>query len=196
VSAIVKYVGRGTENLRPKMQAEGASVEGFTVEQVRSYRSVIRFLNEKDRDILYLVFVAGKKQKDVQKIMGRSQPSLCYDIKRIRRRLRFVFYVHSVFDILLNFIFSARRDGSFDPEELDVLLAMVYTTSFTMASKILGMSQVRTRYLYDRCLRRMEELEMWEPYEIFLVVRSNLNIVRRQYGCEDPGVDVRNVMIP
>ena len=35
---------------------------------------------------------ARKKQKDVQRILGRSQPSLCYDIKRIRRRLKFIFY--------------------------------------------------------------------------------------------------------
>jgi len=142
------------------------------------------FLNEKDRDILYLIFVSRKKQKDVQRILGRSQSSLCYDINRIRDRLRFIFYLHSVFDIFVNFIHTAKE--YFTPEELEVLTMMFYTSSFTLTSRVLGMSQVKTRYSYDKCLHKMEMLELWQPYEIFVIIRANLNMVRRVYrdiGC-------------
>ena len=136
-------------------------------------------LNDKDRDILYLIFVSRKKQKDVQEILGRSQPSLCYDIKRIRRRLKFIFYLHSVFDIFTNFI--QAQTEYFCPEEMEILTLMFYTSSFSLTSDILGTSQVRVRYAYDKCLERLEKLEMWDVYEIFIVVRENLNMVRRVY---------------
>jgi hypothetical protein len=176
----------------------------FSVPQVKSFRSVLSFLNEKDRDILYLIFVTGKKQKDVQDILQRSQPSLCYDIKRIRKRLYFVFYLHKVFDIFIEFLESAREEGTFEPLELEVLTLMFYTTSFTLTSEILSkpddkVSQVKVRYTYDKCLRRLEDLEMWDVYEIFVVVRSNLNIIRRTYGSasdEVGNVCVRHVFIP
>jgi hypothetical protein len=190
-------VGRKVERLQAGDSPEGAiSMPGFSVEQIRTFRPVLSFLNEKDRDILHLIFVAAKKQKEVQRILRRSQPSLCYDIKRIRRRLKFVFYLHSVFDIFVDFLRRVKEDKSFEPEELDVLTLMFYTTSFTLASRVLGMPQVRVRYLYDRCLRRMEAKEMWDAYEIFMVVRSNLNIVRRMYSYEEPCIDLRHVFIP
>jgi hypothetical protein len=66
-----------------------------------------------------------------------------------------------------------------------------------LTARILRISQVRVRYLYNRCLRRIEEIamweglnpdnqrnrgmQMWEVYEIFLQVRSNLNIIKRVY---------------
>jgi hypothetical protein len=163
-------------------KCEGAIAKPqFTVEQLRAFKPILSFLNAKDRDILYLIFVSGKKQKDVQEILGRSQPSLCYDIKRIRKRLRFIFYLNSVFDIFIEFV--SNPPDSFEKFEVEVILLMFYTSSFTLTSEVLDVPQVKVRYSFDRCLRRLEEEKMWEIYEIFMVVRSNLNLVRRVYGC-------------
>jgi len=136
----------------------------------------------------------------VQRILNRSQPSLCYDIKRIRRRLKFIFYIHSVFDIFVNFLVDQRRisterkavgeEGNFTEEELEILTMMFYSSSFTMTADRMGISQVRVRYSYNKCLKRMEELELWEPYEIFIVIRSNLNIIRRIYRGATSGLRV------
>lgn len=178
LSTTVSYVGKQVENIRPGGVEEGV-LPYFSVEQVRAFRSIFGFLNDKDRDILYLIFVSRKKQKDVQKILNRSQPSLCYDIKRIRRRLRYIFYIHSVFDIFVKF--AEEKSQYFTPEEMEILTLMFYTSSFTMTAEMMKLSQVRTRYAYNKCLRRMEVLEMWEPYEIFMVIRENLNAIRRVY---------------
>jgi DNA-directed RNA polymerase specialized sigma subunit len=196
--------------------SESSDLPYFTIEQARQFKSLFGFLNEKDRDILYLIFVSRKKQKDVQWILNRSQSSLCYDIKRIRRRLKFISYLHNVFDIFLNFIRAEEerrararlREKSseeqetdfvnecFSAQEIEVLTLMFYTSSFTLTAKIMRVSQVKVRYIYNRCLRRIEEIAMWEElnpssqgrnggmrmwevYEIFLQVRSNLNIIRR-----------------
>ncbi len=153
------------------------------------------FLNEKDRDILFLVFCSGKKQKEVEAIIRRSQPSLCYDIKRIRRRLRFINYLNSVVDIFMEFI--ERRPPEFSAFEMEVLTMMFYTSSFTVASEVMKCSQVRVRYSFDRCLKKMEEYQMWEVYEIFMVVRSNLNLVRRTYKRGgDVGSNLNGVYVP
>ena len=143
---------------------------------------MFNFLNDKDRDILFLIFVSRKKQKDVQRILGRSQPSLCYDIKRIRYRLKFIFYLHEVFDIFVNFVRNSSE--GFSEEEMGVLTLMFYTSSFTLTSRILGISQVRTRYAYNKCLWRLHESEMYDVYEIFNNIRNNLNMVRRIYRGE------------
>jgi len=177
--ATIKYIGKRIEDVS-KPNDNGGVPQSFTVEQVKGFKSILSFLNDKDRDILFLIFVSQKKQKDVQKILNRSQPSLCYDIKRIRLRLKFISYLYSVFDIFLNFIRSSGEH--FTGQEIAVLTLMFYTSSFTMTSRILGVSQVKVRYTYNKCLKRMEELELWEPYEIFVVIRANLNIIKRVYS--------------
>ena len=181
---MIRYVGESIENVPNRSMPESQGViPHFDVEQIRSFRPILSFLNEKDRDILFLIFVSSKKQKDVQRIIERSQPSLCYDIKRIRMRLKFIFYLHSVFDLFEDFI-ARRGIEYFNSEEREILTLMFYTSSFTLTSKIMGISQVRVRYAYDKCLRRLEYLKMWDVYEIFVIVRANLNIVKRVY--EDP----------
>ena len=162
----------------------------LTIDQLRAFKPILSFLNAKDRDILYLVFVSGKKQNDIQKILGRSQPSLSADLKRIRRRLKYLFYLASVYDIFINFVVNPPE--CFTDFELDVLMLMFYTSSFTMTSVLSSrpgspVSQVKVRYSFDKCLRQMEAENLWEVYEIFMVVRSNLNLIRRIYltGPED-----------
>lgn len=185
-------IGKGIENLKDEERPEGLTSQFFTVEQVRNFKPLLCFLNGKDRDILYLVFVSRKKQKEVQSILGRSQPSLCYDIKRIRRRLRFIAYLNSVFDIFMEFIHL--RAGDFSPEEMETLTMMFYTSSFTQAAEVMGVSHVRIRYVYDKCIRRMEEMELWDVYEIFTVIRANLNIVRRR--CRGNSLHMREIFFP
>lgn len=195
-----RCIGSNIENIKKSSVQEGAAVARFSVDQIRSFRCILSFLNEKDRDILYLIFVSRKKQKDVQRIIERSQPSLCYDIKRIRRRLKFIFYLHSVFDIFIDF--SSRRSielvndkPAFTPQEREILTLMFYTSSFTMMANTMDISQIRVRYSYDKCLTRMEQLEMWDVYEIFSVIRDNLNIVKRVYR-DSEGNNHKDIFIP
>ena len=176
--ATIRYIGKRIEDVS-KPGEEGAVSQHFTVEQVREFKPILSFLNDKDRDILFLIFVSRKKQKDVQRILCRSQPSLCYDIKRIRRRLKFISYLYSVFDIFLNFVRGKKEN--FTQQEMAIMTLMFYTSSFTLTARIMDTSQVKVRYTYNKCLKRMEDLGIWEPYEIFIVIRSNLNIIKRVY---------------
>lgn len=172
-------MGKHIENVSSRRHTDRVDLPHLSTGQVRVFKGLFSFLNEKDQDILFLFFVSRKKQKDVQRILKRGQSSLCYDIKRIRQRLKFIVYLHSVFDIFLQFLKTA--DTIFDQREIAILTLMFYTSSFTLTGEALGMSQVKVRYIYQKCLKRLEELELWEPYEIFLVIQNNLNIIRRVY---------------
>jgi len=184
----VNYIGHGIETLssKGKRVVRKPSLPSFTPDQVRNFQTLFRFLNDKDRDILYLIFVAKKKQNAVQHILERSQPSIHYDIKRIRRRLQFICYLNSMFDDFL--AFTQERGAVYGCFAIEILVLMFYTSSFTTTANILGEEQMRVRYRFDRTLEKMEERGDWDMYELFLTIRRNLNLIRRTYksreGCE------------
>jgi len=187
-----RVVGEIDNVAKRSMVTSAPALPRFTSDQVCLFRPMLGFLNAKDRDILYLVFVTGKKQKDVCRILDRTQPGLSYDIKRIRRRLQYIFYLHSVFDVFVGFIddhteIMGSQEAVFSEVDLHVLTLMFYTSSFAISGRVMGKAQVRVRITFDNCLRKMEENELWEVYEIFQTIRSNLNVVRRVY---DPDQDL------
>jgi hypothetical protein len=173
----IRYVGDGIESVAGENDRDLRFV--LSPEDLKNFGSVFDFLNEKDRDILYLVFMSGKSQSTVQKILNRSQPSLCYDIRRIKERLRFICYLHSVFDIFVDFLETAAP--SYDADLIEVLVLMFYTTSYTHAARVTGQEYLKIRYRFDKAIRELERRRQWEVYEVFAAIRENLNIVRRFY---------------
>jgi hypothetical protein len=156
-----------------------SSLPSFSAEQAKEFGHIFKFLNNKDRDILFLMFISRLKQNHVQKILNRSQPSLCYDIRRIRKRLQFIHYLHQIRDIYLNFL--DIKGAMYDPEILEILTLMFYTTSLTCTSKILRQQQIKIRYKYEKAIKQLEKNKHWDVYEIFSFIHDNLNIVRRFY---------------
>lgn len=182
------YVGKNIERFAIDEGGNEHRQSGYIQVSNLSYiNNILRMLNEKDRDIFYLVFVAKKKQKAIQKIMGRSQPSLCYDIKKIRMRMKFIHFLNKVSDIYNNFAVNHDKYG-FSNKEITILTAMFYTTSYTHASLISGIQQHELRTIFSECLVKLMESKNWEIYEIFNNIKRNLNIIRRfNYGADING---------
>ena len=176
----VKFIGKHIEAIDGrKNQKPRPRTYSFTPEQAKDFAPILKFLNEKDRDILYLIFVSRKKQNAVESILDRSQLMLHYDIRRIRKRLQFICYLHSVFDIFMDFLVD--RAKFYDSETIAILTLMFYTTSLTQTCEVLKIPQIRVRYRFDKVLQQMTDLEHWDIFEIFSAVRNNLNVVRRVY---------------
>jgi len=174
-------IGKGIE-AKQKVDIETKdSYPVFTPKDVSNFKSILRFLNNKDRDILYLIFVSRCKQSNVQRILDRSQPSLHYDIKRIRGRLEFIHYLNSMFDVFLHFIQHDARE-IFTDFEISIMTIMYYTTSLTTASEKRGITPMKVRYTFDRCVRKLEQNKMWDIYEILIAIRNHLNIIKRTYS--------------
>lgn len=162
----------------------------LNTDDLRNNTSITKYLNDKDRDILFLIFISNKRQKAVQNILRRSQPSLCYDIKRIKERIEFILYLQQVSDIFLEFIEEHQK--KYDKDIIDILVLMFHTTSYTHTAEILGMKQISVRYIYEKTLKKMRELGHWDVYEIFSNIRRNKNKVRRTYSKPRPNKSKNN----
>ena len=178
MSLHVSYIGKDVENLRG-CEDEGEVSPYLTVENIRHFKKFFSFLNPKDRDILYLIFLSRKKQKEVQDLIDRGQPSLCYDIKQVRKRLKFISYLHSVMDIFFDFVTDDSR--GYTESERAVMTAMFYSTSYILSAGVLRISQVRISSIFDGCIRKSKERKEWEIYEILSSIRDNRNRVKRVY---------------
>lgn len=175
----VSYVGQNVENFKG-IESEGEDSPYLSVENIRYFKSLFSFLNPKDRDILYLIFLSKKKQTEVQEIMNRGQSSLCYDIKQIRRRLKCISYLHSVSDNFINFI-EHEAPKHFNEQEIAILAVMFFSTSYIIGAETLKMSQVKVSSTFDKCIKKLRKEKIWDIYEIFYTVKKNLNIVKRTY---------------
>lgn len=175
----VSYVGGDVENFKD-ISVEGESEQFLTVENVKYFRSLFSFLNPKDRDILYLIFLSRKKQTEVQEILERGQSSLCYDIKQIRKRLKCISYLKSVSDIFVEFI-EKEASQYFNEQEKAILTMLFFSTSYICTAETLKMSQVKVSSTFEKCLERLLSQKIWPMYEIFYTIKENLNIVKRTY---------------
>jgi len=179
MSLQVNYIGKDIENIKG-IDSEGEDSPYLSVENIKYFKPMFSFLNPKDRDILYLIFLSRKKQKEVQEIMKRGQPSLCYDIKQIRRRLKCISYLHSVIDIFNDFA-TEKSQEYFTEQERAIMTLMFYSTSYIISAETLKMSQVKISAVFDRCINKLKKNKVWEIYEICYSIRDNLNIVKRTY---------------
>jgi hypothetical protein len=176
----VKYYGKLLEELKlgTKEEHQERLPTVLTEDDVPFLSDIFNFLNNKDKDILYLIFISGKTQTDLVRILHRSQPSLSYDIKRIKDRVRFICYLHSQFGTFMDWL--KRAPEHFCPEEVMVLTLMYYTTSFSQSSRVSRLKPTRIRYIFDKSLKRLKEVDPL-MFEFFTNIRNNLNVVRRVY---------------
>jgi len=69
----------------------------------------------------------------------------------------------------------------FTEQEIAILTIMFFSTSYIIGAETLKMSQVKVSVMFDRCIKKLKKEKIWEVYEIFYTVKSNLNIVKRTY---------------
>jgi len=187
MSLQVNYIGKDIENVKG-VEEEGEDSPYLSLDNIKYFKPMFSFLNPKDRDILYLIFLSKKKQKEVQDIMQRGQPSLCYDIKQIRKRLKCISYLQSVYDIFTKFVTEDSKQiiesdlkPAFTDQERGIMTLMFYSTSYIITAETLKMSQVKISSTFDKCIDKLRKHKLWELYEICYTIRDNLNIVKRTY---------------
>jgi hypothetical protein len=156
----------------------------LTEEDVPQLANILNFLNNKDKDILFLTFISAKTQTDIVRLMKRSQPSLSYDIKKIKKRIKFICYLHSLFP---NFLKWLEEDShELTCEQVMILTLMYFTTSFSHSSKVSNIKSARVRYIFDKTTKILKkDKKNIVIYDIFNNIRKNLNSLRREYDFDD-----------
>lgn len=182
MSIKIKYYGKLLEEL--KLATRGESQELMptilTEEDVPRISKILNFLNNKDKDILFLIFISGKTQTDLVRLINRSQPSISYDINKIKERIQFICELHNSFDMFT--VWLQNHSGGFKAEQVMILSLMYFTSSFSQSARVLKLKPTRVRYVFDKTLKEMgDEEEHHEIKDLFLKIRNNLNKLRREY---------------
>ena len=176
-----KYYGKLFEQLQfPTKEEQFDKLPTVLTEQdVPPLANIINFLNHKDKDIFFLIFVSNKTQTDLVRLLRRSQPSLSYDIKRIKERIQFICYLHRTFPVFIEWL-ETRAWKQLEPIQVMILTLMFFTTSFSQSARVSAIKPTKVRYIFNKARKRLQDSEP-ELYHIFTTIRNNLNLVKRVY---------------
>lgn len=136
-----------------------------------------RFFGATDIDIIYMYFIANKRQNDLSVLLNKTQPAISYDVNRLKKQIEFVMYVVSIFDYVINFL-KDEKNG-LTTYEVDLLLAFFFSTSFIKTSRIMGAQQVTIRCQVNKTIDKLKSLGHEEIYQIFNKINCNLNKVKK-----------------
>ena len=158
-------------------QATNQDVLRLEPSDIKYYEWLFRFLSEKDKDILYLLYLSGCKQKNIMRILRKKQSSINYDFGRMKNRLSFIYYLTANFETFTEFL--EKEPDFLSAYERDILVLMFYTTSLTKTAKILSEQQMKIQYLFDKILGKLMYHKEWDVFEIFMSIRTRFNLVKR-----------------
>lgn len=136
-----------------------------------------RFFGATDTDIIYMYFIANKRQNDLSILFDKTQPAISYDVNRLKEQVEFVMYIVSIFDTVIDF-FKDEKNG-LSTYEVDLMLAFFFSTSFIKTAKIMGAQQVTIRCQVNKTIDKLKELGHEEIYQIFQKINCNLNKVKK-----------------
>lgn len=135
------------------------------------------FFGQKDMDINYLYFLSRKRQFDIQKILGKTQPAISYDVTRIKQQINFVVRMVASIDDFVIFI-TSNPSGltTFDKE---ILTVFFYTTSIIKTARVLNLENRCVRSMLNTCVKKLERNGHAEMFELFRYILGNLNNIKK-----------------
>ena len=157
---------------------ERATRDSYTNWEVNEYLgNYFRFFGQKDMDIIYMYFLSGKKQEDLVKILGKSQPAISYDVTRIKEQIDFVIkLVSSVDDFIMFIVDDSNGLNTYDREMLTLFF---YSTSIVKTSRLMGINNITCRSHLNTVVNRLLSNGHVDMYNLFKYIMSNLNNVKK-----------------
>ncbi len=158
--------------------SEKASRDSYTNWEVNEYLgNYFRFFGQKDMDIIYLYFLSGKKQEDLVKILGKSQPAISYDVTRIKEQIDFVIkLVSSIDDFIMFIVDDGNQLNTYDREMLTLFF---YSTSIVKTSRLMGINNITCRSHLNTIVNRLLTNGFVDMYNLFKYIMSNLNNIKK-----------------
>lgn len=152
--------------------------DDYTNWEVNEYLgNYFRFFGSKDMDIIYLYFLSGKKQEDLMRILGKSQPAVSYDVTRIKEQLDFVIKIVSSIDDFIMFIVD--EGNGLNVYDREMLTLFFYTTSIVKTSRLMKINNITCRSHLNTVVNRLLATGHVEMYNLFKYIMSNLNNIKK-----------------
>ena len=157
---------------------EKVNRDSYTNWEVNEYLgNYFRFFGQKDMDIIYLYFLSGKKQEDMVRILGKSQPAISYDVTRIKEQIDFVIrLVSSIDDFIMFIVDDDNRLNTYDREMLTLFF---YSTSIVKTSRLMGINNITCRSHLNTVVNRLLSNGHVDMYNLFKYIMSNLNNIKK-----------------
>ena len=150
--------------------------EYYDVGQLKdNIHDILRFLNYYDLDLIYLTFLAKKKQVDLARILDQTQPSISYNLSRIRRQIQFVYFFLANIDNVVNFL---RETKDFDLLQKQMLLVFFYSLTPTKASQVFNMHPITFKNKLGILLQKLKSINV-QLYQIFDYIYRNFNKIKK-----------------
>lgn len=136
---------------------------------------ILRFLNYYDLDLIYLTFLAKKKQVDLAKILDQTQPSVSYNLSRIRKQIQFVYFFLANVDNVINYL---RSTDQFDLTQKQMLLVFFYSLTPTKAAMVFRMHPITFKNKLTLVLQKLQQKNK-QLYDTFMFVFNNENKIKK-----------------
>ena len=150
--------------------------EYYDVGEIKdNIHDILRFLNYYDLDLIYLTFLAKKRQVDLARILDQTQPSISYNLSRIRKQIEFVYYFLANLDNVINYL---RETEDFTLKEKEMLLVFFYSLTPTQASIIFKMHPITYKNKLRVILDKLRESN-FEIYTIFDNIYKNFDKIKK-----------------
>ena len=157
---------------------EKVNRDSYTNWEVNEYLgNYFRFFGQKDMDIIYLYFLSGKKQEDLVRILGKSQPAISYDVTRIKEQIDFVIKLMSSIDDFIMFIVD--DDNKLNTYDREMLTLFFYSTSIVKTSRLMGINNITCRSHLNTVVNRLLSNGHVDMYNLFRYIMSNLNNIKK-----------------
>lgn len=140
-----------------------------------SIHDILRFLNYYDLDLIYLTFLSKKRQVDLAKILDQTQPSVSYNLSRIRKQIQFVYYFLANIDNVINYL---RDTDQFTLEQAQMLLVYFYSLTPTKASIVFNMHPITYKNRLKVLLKKLSVVNN-QIFEIYDNICNNFDKIKK-----------------
>lgn len=152
--------------------------------QYKDFLPYINKLPPKEKDLVFLYYVKGKKQKEIAKIFSVTQGAVSHRLSRANKRLKFLRDMPK-----LNCDIETILLEYFNKIEIDIIKCMIETTCQSMTAKILNekynlkgndkMTQIKVRHRFEKSIVKLKKLRRKNKdldicYKLLKYVRDNL----------------------
>jgi len=163
-----------THNTIPRKKHKKIKV---TKNELLDLHHLLRFLNNKERDIFYLSCCAGVSQQMIRKLLGCYQSNVSYLLTIIRKRLKFAKFLHDNLWHILSFISNYPEDLT--TTEKNILLVFSHCVSYKLTASVLDIDQGRIAIHLKNILFVIKKKGHKNAYNVLLTCLKNLNILKR-----------------
>jgi predicted XRE-type DNA-binding protein len=141
----------------------------FDVEQYLDY------LPPLEQEIVFLLYVRRKNQKDAAALLKVSQPTVSYRYRRALKKLSYLAILTSVDTRTLTDEIPFRR-----PEDREVFRDLLFYTNQGLVGKKHNIRQTSVKWIFTKVKRQVADLEIedphrwWKHYALLMLLERNL----------------------